>query len=52
MLHSVFEDNIQEAQKKRVEREMNEDPTPITPEGKPSIDKEDVALHFETAQAK
>ena len=48
----VYEDNIQEVQRKRVEQEMHEDPTPVTPEGKPSIDKEDATLHFETAKEK
>ncbi|EKM59909.1 uncharacterized protein PHACADRAFT_250708 [Phanerochaete carnosa HHB-10118-sp] len=43
----LFEDNIQEVQKKRVKQEMNEDPTPVTPGGKDSLEKED-ALHFET----
>lgn len=47
--HAVFEDNIQELQKKRVEQEMKEDPTPITP-GSKSIDK-DTPYHFETARS-
>lgn len=45
----VFEDNIQEIQKKRVEQELNEDPTPVSP-GAKSLDK-DNAYHFETARS-
>ena len=45
----MFEDNIQEIQKKRVEQEMSEDPNPVSP-GTKSLDKDD-AYHFETARS-
>ncbi|KIP10375.1 hypothetical protein PHLGIDRAFT_33910 [Phlebiopsis gigantea 11061_1 CR5-6] len=45
----LFEDNIQEIQKKRVEQEMSEDPNTVSP-GAKSLDKDD-AYHFETARS-
>ncbi len=49
-LFAVFEDKIQEQQQQRVEREMEEDSTPVVP-GHNSIDKdkEDNAFHIETS---
>ncbi|THG93118.1 hypothetical protein EW026_g8027 [Hermanssonia centrifuga] len=46
----LFEDKIQEQQQQRVEREMEEDSTPVVP-GHNSIDKdkEDNAFHIETS---
>lgn len=47
---AVYEDNIQATQKKRVEQELNEDPTPISP-GSRSMDKEENdAYHLENTR--
>ena len=45
----VFEGNVQELQKQRVEQEIKEDPTVVTP-GSKSVDKED-AYHLENIQS-
>lgn len=47
---TVYEDKIQATQKKRVEQELNEDPTPISP-GSHSMDKEENdAYHLENTR--
>ncbi|GJE87512.1 hexose transporter [Phanerochaete sordida] len=47
----LFEGDIREVQKKRVEQEMKEDPTPVTPAGKDSLDKDDTD-YIETVKTK